>query len=56
MDSYRFYQANEKDLDNVYELLKKLKRDLRDLNLPDISEDKVFKLLDMLITKGKIIW
>ena len=55
MDKYKFYQANEKDLDNVYELLKKLKRDLRDLNLPDISEDKVFKLLDMLITKGKII-
>ena len=25
MDKYKFYQANEKDLDNVYELLKKLK-------------------------------
>ena len=55
MDNYRFYQANEKDLDNIFELLKKFKRDLRDLNLPDISEDKVFKTLDNLITKGRII-
>ena len=55
MDSYRFYQADEKDIDNLFELLKKFKRDLRDLNLPDISEDKVYRSLETLISKGKII-
>ena len=55
MDSYRFYQADEKDLDELFEVGKKFKRELRDLNLPDLSEGKVFKLLDMLLNKGKII-
>tara|TARA_Y100001937_G_C7095174_1_gene319742 strand:+ start:281 stop:721 length:441 start_codon:yes stop_codon:yes gene_type:complete len=55
VDSYRFYQADEKDLDELFELGKKFKRELRDLNLPDISESKVFKILDMLLDKGKII-
>ncbi len=55
MDSYRFYQAEEKDLDELFEIGKKFKRELRDLDLPDLSESKVFKLLDMLLNKGKII-
>ena len=55
MDSYRFYQADEKDLDELFEVGKKFKRELRDLDLPDLSEGKVFKLLDMLLNKGKII-
>ena len=55
MDSYRFYQAEEKDLDELFEIGKKFKRELRDLDLPDLSEGKVFKLLDMLLNKGKII-
>ena len=55
MDSYRFYQAEEKDLDELFEVGKKFKRELRGLDLPDLSEGKVFKLLDMLLNKGKII-
>ena len=55
MDKYKFYQANEKDLDALYEMLKKFKIELRDLKLPNISEEKLFNTLETLITKGKII-
>ena len=37
MDSYRFYQADKKDLDELFEVGKKFKRELRDLNLYNIQ-------------------
>ena len=55
MDSYKFFQANEKDLDELFELGKKFKRELRGQNLPNLSEEKIFALLDKIIEKGKII-
>jgi hypothetical protein len=55
VDKYKFYQANEKDLDALYEMLKKFKIELRNLKLPNISEEKLFNTLETLITKGKII-
>ena len=55
MPSCNFYQADKKDKEEIYDLLKKFKDDLIDCNYPDIDKDKVKNFLNIMLKRGKII-
>jgi|TARA_A100000172_G_scaffold33034_2_gene19842 hypothetical protein len=54
MAKYKFFQAGEKELDQLYELGKQFRQEFRKI-FPQVDEDKAYKILDLLFTKGKII-
>ena len=55
MPSCNFYQADKKDKEEIYDLLKKFKDDLIDCNYPDIEKDKVRNFLNNILKRGKIV-
>ena len=55
MTSCNFYQAKEKDVDEIFILLEKFKSDLVDLDYPTINKDKVKNFINLMLKKGKII-
>tara|TARA_R110000765_G_scaffold391859_2_gene484845 strand:+ start:717 stop:1157 length:441 start_codon:yes stop_codon:yes gene_type:complete len=55
MVSCNFYQAEKKDANNIFNLLKEFKNDLLDCDYPDINEDKVKTFINFMLEKGKII-
>jgi N-acetylglutamate synthase-like GNAT family acetyltransferase len=55
MSSCNFYQAEKKDVEEIYSLLKQFKSDLIDLDYPDINETKVRSFINLMLQKGKII-
>jgi len=55
MSSCNFYQAEKKDVDEIFFLLQKFKDDLVDLNYPSIEEKKVKNYINVMLQKGKII-
>ena len=54
MTSCNFYQAKEKDVDEIFILLEKFKSDLVDLDYPTINKDKVKNFINLMLKKGKI--
>ncbi len=56
MTSVHLYQAEQKDFENVYDLLIEFKEfDLKDAQLPDIDKDKLTNCIQVILKKGKII-
>jgi len=55
MPSCNFYQAEKKDKIEIFNLLKKFKDDLIDLNYPDINPDKVKNFINLMLQRGKIV-
>ena len=55
MPSCNFYQAEKKDKVEIFNLLKKFKDDLIDLNYPDINPDKVKNFINLMLQRGKIV-
>lgn len=56
MTSVHLYQAEQKDFQNVYDLLIEFKEiDLKDAQLPDIDKDKLTNCINVILKKGKII-
>ena len=56
MTSVHLYQAEQKDFENVYDLLIEFKEfDLKDAQLPDIDKDKLTNCINVILKKGKII-
>ena len=56
MSSVHLYQAEKKDVQNVYDLLIEFKEfDLKDARLPDVDKDKITNCINAILKKGKII-
>jgi hypothetical protein len=56
MTSVHLYQAEQKDFENVYDLLIEFKEfDLKDEQLPEIDKDKLTNCINVILKKGKII-
>ena len=56
MSSIHLYQAEKKDVENVYDLLIEFKEfDLKDAELPEIDRDKLLNCINVILKKGKII-
>ena len=56
MTSVHLYQAEQKDFENVYDLLIEFKEfDLKHAQLPDIDKDKLTNCINVILKKGKII-
>ena len=56
MTSVHLYQAEKKDVENIYDLLVEFKdEDLSDLNLPDVDKPKLLTFINAMLQKGKII-
>jgi len=55
MPSCNFYQAEKKDKIEIFNLLKKFKDDLIDLNYPEINPDKVKNFINLMLQRGKIV-
>ena len=56
MTSVHLYQAEQKDVQDVYDLLIEFKEfDLKDARLPDIDKDKLTNCINVILKKGKII-
>ena len=56
MTSGHLYQAEQKDFENVYDLLIEFKEfDLKDAQLPEIDKDKLTNCIQVILKKGKII-
>ena len=56
MTSVHLYQAEKKDVENIYDLLVEFKdEDLSDLNLQDVDKPKLITLINAMLQKGKII-
>ena len=56
MTSVHLYQAEQKDFENVYDLLIEFKEfDLKDAQLPEIDKDKLTNCINVILKKGKII-
>ena len=56
MTSVHLYQAEKKDLQNIYDLLIEFKEvDLIDLKLPDVDKSKLTTFINTILQKGKVI-
>ena len=56
MTSIHLYNANKKDLNDIYDLLVEYKEtDLADSNYPEIDKNKSINFLNTIYAKGKII-
>ena len=56
MSSVHLYQAEKKDLQNIYDLLIEFKEvDLIDLKLPDVDKSKLTTFINTILEKGKVI-
>ena len=56
MTSIHLYQAERKDIENIYDLLVEYKNvDLEDVNFPDIDKDKLMNFINTILQRGKII-
>jgi len=56
MTSVHLYQAEQKDVENVYDLLIEFKEfDLKDARLPKIDRDKLLNCINVILKRGKII-
>ena len=56
MTSVHLYQAEQKDFENVYDLLIEFKEfDLKDAQLPEIDKDKLTNCIQVILKKGKKI-
>ena len=56
MTSVHLYQAEKKDVENIYDLLVEFKdEDLSDLNLPDVDKPKLLTFINAMLQKRKII-
>ena len=56
MSSIHLYQAEKKDVENVYDLLIEFKEfDLKDAELPEIDRDKLLNCINVILKRGKII-
>ena len=56
MTSIHLYQAEQKDVQEVYDLLIEFKEfDLKDAQLPQVDKDKLTNFINTILKKGKII-
>ena len=55
MVSCNFYQAEKKDIKDVFDLLIKFQDDFLDLDYPNIDEDKLKNALHTILQRGKIL-
>ena len=56
MTSVHLYQAEQKDVQEVYDLLIEFKEfDLKDAQLPQVDKDKLTNFINTILKKGKII-
>ena len=56
MTSVHLYQAEKKDIENIYDLLVEFKQvDLEGLNFPDIDKPKLLGFINTMLQRGKII-
>jgi len=56
MTSIHLYQAEQKDVQEVYDLLIEFKEfDLKDAQLPEVDKDKLTNFINTILKKGKII-
>jgi predicted nucleic acid-binding protein len=53
MAKYKFFQAGEKELDQLYELGKQFRQEFRKI-FPQVDEDKAYKILDLLLSNLSI--
>lgn len=56
MTSIHLYQAEQKNVQEVYDLLIEFKEfDLKDAQLPEVDKDKLTNFINTILKKGKII-
>ena len=55
MSSYHFYEAKNKDTDEIFEILKNFEKEVEELNYPKVDNDKLKSRIFYFIEKGKIL-
>ena len=51
MSNYHFYEAEKKDSDEIFEILKNFEKEVEELNYPKVDNDKFYNVLE----HGKIL-
>jgi len=55
MTSYHFYEAKNKDTDEIFEILKNFEEEVKELNYPKVDNDKLKSRIFYFIEHGKIL-
>ena len=55
MSSYHFYEAKNKDTDEIFEILKNFEKEVEELNYPKVDNDKLKSRIFYFIEHGKIL-
>jgi len=55
MSSYHFYEAKNKDSDEIFEILKNFEKEVEELNYPKVDNDKLKSRIFYFIEHGKIL-
>jgi len=55
MTSYHFYEAQKKDTDEIFEILKNFEKEVEELNYPKVDNDKLKSRIFYFIEHGKIL-
>ena len=55
MSSYHFYEAEKKDSDEIFEILKNFEKEVEELNYPKVDNDKLKTKIFYFLEHGKIL-
>ena len=55
MVSYHFYEAEKKDTDEIFEILKNFEKEVEELNYPKVDNDKLKSRIFYFLEHGKIL-
>ena len=55
MTSYHFYEAEKKDSDEIFEILKNFEKEVEELNYPKVDNDKLKTKIFYFLEHGKIL-
>tara|TARA_R110001583_G_scaffold128010_5_gene279793 strand:- start:18 stop:470 length:453 start_codon:yes stop_codon:yes gene_type:complete len=55
MSNYHFYEAEKKDSDEIFEILKNFEKEVEELNYPKVDNDKLQSRIFYFLEHGKIL-
>lgn len=55
MSSYHFYEAEKKDTNEIFEILKNFEKEVEELNYPKVDNDKLKTKIFYFLEHGKIL-
>jgi len=55
MSSYHFYEAEKKDTNEIFEILKNFENEVKELNYPKVDNDKLKTKIFYFLQHGKIL-